>query len=94
MPKQLSTSQPPAEPDLAGAVEDLEVLAQKPKKISPEEVVATAFEQIDTALKRGYSFSDIAKVFTKRHIRISAKELKMRFETALKASGGEKPHSI
>lgn len=67
-------------PDLSGAIEDLKELALKPKKYAPEKVVKDGFEQIKRAIEQGYSYTDIARVFVKRGVKISAKELKEQYE--------------
>jgi len=76
--------QEPKEPDLNGALEDLKKLAEKPKKIPPEEVVKTGFEQIETAIKQGYSYTDIRKVFSNRGVKISIRDLKAQYEAIAK----------
>ncbi len=68
------------EPDLAGAIADLELVAAKPKKIPPEQVVAQAYSQIKTALAQGYNFTEIAKIFNARRVKISAHQLKEHYE--------------
>ena len=72
------------EPDLTGALEDLEKLAKKPKKIPPEEVVRLGFDRIEAALKQGYSYSDIRKIFVERGVQISIKDLKDQHEALSK----------
>lgn len=74
----------PKEPDLNGALEDLKKLAEKPKKIAPEEVVRQGFDQIETAIKQGYSYTDIRKVFSNRGVQISIKDLKEQYEAIAK----------
>ncbi|GAQ00195.1 hypothetical protein [Leptolyngbya sp. NIES-2104] len=76
--------QEPKEPDLNGALEDLKKLAEKPKKISPEEVVRLGFEQIEIAIKQGYSYTDIRKIFVNRGVQISIKDLKNQYEAIAK----------
>jgi hypothetical protein len=68
------------EPDLKGALEDLKILAQKPKKIPPETVVEQGFPLIELALKQGYNFTEISKVFAARGVKISTQELRTQFE--------------
>lgn len=68
------------EPDLAGAMADLEVVAAKPKKIPPEQVVSQAYTQIKKALAQGYSFTEIAKIFNERRVKISVQQLKEHYE--------------
>ena len=72
------------EPDLNGALEDLESLAKKPKKIPPEEVVKLGFDRIEAALKQGYSYTDIRKIFVDRGVQISIKDLKEQHEAIAK----------
>jgi hypothetical protein len=74
----------PKEPDLNGALEDLKQLAEKPKKIAPEEVVRLGFDQIETAIKQGYSYTDIRKIFINRGVQISIKDLKDQYEAISK----------
>ena len=56
------------------------MVAEKPKKIPPEQVVSQAYTQIKKALTQGYSFTEIAKIFNERRVKISAQQLKEHYE--------------
>ncbi|MBD2092576.1 hypothetical protein H6F67_22260 [Microcoleus sp. FACHB-1515] len=95
--EDMSAATIPTEPDLDGALELLKVLVQKPKKIPAETVVAKAFSLIGEALRQGYSYTDLAKVFAGKGVKISAQELKSQYEAlAAKATeeGGDKQDSL
>ncbi|PSB33910.1 hypothetical protein [Stenomitos frigidus] len=76
-PLPLETSE---EEDLAGAITDLKLMNQKPKRTSPEQIVLQSYTELKTAVDLGYSFTDIATVFTKRRVKISARQLKELYD--------------
>ncbi|BAU13054.1 hypothetical protein LEP3755_35900 [Leptolyngbya sp. NIES-3755] len=78
--KDPSESEKGVELDLDAALQELETLATKPKKIAPDKIAQLGFERIEQALEQGYSYTDIAKVFVRHGVRVSAKNLKTEYE--------------
>lgn len=70
--------------DQEGFSVKLQILAQKPKLISPEVLVQKDYDTLLVVLKNGYTYTEIAKLYGEHGMKVTPAQLKIQVE-ALRA---------